>query len=295
MRATVLQMSCGRAARFVLLVALAALLVSCTFTKFAYNQADTVTAWFLDGYFDLDPQQKAEFQKRFERFHAWHRYEQLPEYARFMRTAKTRMQDGVSQEDVLWFREGLRARYRAAARQAAPDAAGLLATITPAQIENLQRKWEKDNRKYVRERKVNGTPDERAEAEGKRIVKHLKEWLAPLTDEQEARVMALARELPRLEQQHYAERLRRQKEFVEVLTHRNEDLQRFTARVTDWMVNWERGRSPEFQRQIDQAWHKRADLFVAVDRMLTPEQRTVSLQRLDTYAADFTQLASARR
>src|SRR5688500_13250414 len=126
----------GRLARVLMLAAAAALLVSCTFTKFAYNQADTVTAWFLNDYFGLDSTQKAEFQKRFERFHAWHRHEQLPEYAKFMRTAKVRMQDGVSQEDVQWFREGLRARVRAATKQAAPDAVVLLATLTPQQIEN---------------------------------------------------------------------------------------------------------------------------------------------------------------
>jgi len=281
----------SRAVRVGIVIALAAILVSCTFTKFAYNQADTVMSWMVDDYFDLDAQQKAEFQKRFDRFYAWHRYEQLPDYAQFMKTARTRMQDGVSREDVMWFVDGLRSRTRAAARQAAPEAAPLLATLTPVQIENLQRKWDKENRKYVKERKVNGTVEERYEAEGKRIAKQLKEWLAPLTNEQEQRVMALARELPQLEQQRYAERLRRQKEFLEVLAHRNDDPQRFNARVADWMVNWEKGRSAEYQKQLDASWQKRTDLFMAVDRMLTPEQRTASLQRIETYASDFTQLA----
>ena len=281
----------ARTARFLLLAALAVALVSCTFTKFAYNQADTVVAWLADDFFDLDAPQKAEFHKRFERFYAWHRYEQLPEYAQFMKTARTRMEDGLSREDVLWFIDGLKARTRLAARKAAPEAAPLLATLTPAQIENLQRKWAKDNAKYVRERKVNGTLEERHEAEGKRIAKQLKEWLAPLTSEQEARVIQLARELPQLERERYAERLRRQKEFLEVLVHRNEDLPRFTQRLTDWMVHWERGRSAEYQRQNDASWQKRADLFVAIERMLTPEQRTASLRRIENYATDFTQLA----
>jgi len=30
---------------------------------------------------------------------------------------------------------------------------------------------------------------------------------------------------------------------------------------------------------------------MAVDRMMTPEQRTASLQKIETYANDFTQLA----
>ena len=280
-----------RGARYILVAAFATLLVSCTFTKFAYNQANTIAAWMADDYFELNAQQKDDFQKRFERFYAWHRYQQLPEYAQFLRTARTRLSDGLAHDEVLWFSDGLRTRMRTAARQAAPEAAALLATLTPAQIENLQRKWDKDNRKYVKEHKLNASLQERQEAEAKRIIKQVKDWLAPLNNEQEQRVMVLARELPPIHEQRYAERLRRQKELLEVLAHRHEDPQRFTARLTDWMVNWERGRSAEYQRQLDASWQKRAELFVAVDRMLTPQQRNTALNRIQTYADDATQLA----
>ena len=131
----------ARTARLMIVAALVAALAACAFTKFAYNQADTVMAWLADDYFDLDAQQKAEFQKRFDRFHQWHRFEQLPDYAQFMKVARSRMQDGLTQEDVMWFVDGLKARTRAAAQKAAPEAAPLLATLTPAQIENLQKKW----------------------------------------------------------------------------------------------------------------------------------------------------------
>ena len=281
-----------RAARLALIAAVAAILVSCTFTRFAYNQADTVALWTVDEYFNLDGTQRDDFNKRFQRIYNWHRYEQLPEYAQFMRTAHDRMQAGISTEDVLWFSEGIRTRIRAMGRKVAPDAAALLATLTPAQVESLQRKLEKDNRKYVRERKVNGSLEERQDAEAKRLIKQIEEWLAPLDDGQERRITALARELPQLERERYADRLRRQKEFIALLAHRNEDPQRFTARVTDWMVNWDKGRSPEYQKQLDTFWQKRAELFVAADRMLSTDQRKVALRRINGYAEDFTHLAS---
>jgi hypothetical protein len=280
-----------RAARFITIAAIAALLVSCTFTRFAYNQADTLAAWTVDEYFSLDGTQKDEFNKRFERLYTWHRYEQLPNYAQFMRTAHTRMQDGLSREDVLWFADGIRSRVRAVARKAAPDAAALLATVTPAQIEHLQKKWDKENRKYIRERKVNGTLEERQEAEAKRLIKSIEEWLAPLNGEQEQRIIALARELPQIEKERYAERIRRQKELLELLSQRQEDPQRFTPRVAEYLANWERGRSAEYQKQLDASWQKRAELFVAADRMLTTDQRRIALRRIETYADDFTQLA----
>lgn len=280
-----------RAARWFIAAAVAVLLVSCTFTRFAYNQADTLALWTADEYFDLGGAQKDEFNKRFERLYTWHRYEQLPDYAGFMRTAQNRMQAGLTREDVLWFVEGFRARTRTLARKAAPDAAALLVTVTPAQIEHLQKKFEKENRKYVRERKLNGTLEERQEAEAKRIIKQIEEWLAPLNNEQEQHITALVKELPALEQERYAERIRRQKELLDILARRNEDPQRFTARVTEWLVNWEHGRSPAYQKQLDASWQKRAELFVVADRMLTTDQRRVALRRIETYADDFTQLA----
>jgi hypothetical protein len=280
-----------RATRFVVALGLIALVAACSFTRFGYNQADTVAAWMVDEYFDLDSQQKQDFQKRFERFYAWHRTEQLPEYATFMRTAKGRVQQGLNRDDVLWFVDGIRTRVRTASQKAAPETAAFLATLTPPQIEALQRKWDKDNKKYMKEHKVNGTPEERQEFEAKRVVKTFKEWLTPLNSEQEQRVTAMVRDLPPIEQFRYAERLRRQKEFLAVLSQRGEDREKFTARVADWLTHWERGRTPDEQKKLDAWWAKRADIFAALDKTITPEQRTASLQRMQGYIEDFTQLA----
>ena len=280
-----------RAARYGVALVLIALVAACSFTKFGYNQADTAAAWMVDDYFDLDGQQKQDFEKRFERFYAWHRAEQLPEYATFLRTAKGRVQHGLNRDDILWFVDGMRARVRTAARHAAPETAGFLATVTPAQIETLRRKWDKDNKKYVKEHKVNGTNEERAEVEAKKVVKTFKEWLTPLNSEQEQRVTTLVRELPPIYQFRYAERLRRQKDFLALLSHRGEDRERFAALVSDWLVNWERGRTADEQKRLDAWWGKRADIFATLDKSLTAEQRTTSLARMQGYIDDFTHLA----
>ncbi|MES2561312.1 MAG: DUF6279 family lipoprotein [Pseudomonadota bacterium] len=280
------------ALRVCVAVIMVALVAACSFSRFAYNQADTAAAWMIDDYFTLEGDQKQDFQKRFERVYAWHRAEQLPEYAAFLRTARGRVQQGLKSEDVLWFVDGVRSRVRVAARYAAPDTAAFLATITPAQIENLKAKWEKDNAKYVRENKVNGTPDERIEVEAKKVSKAFKEWLTGLNNEQEQRVMTLVRDLPPIYQFRYTERLRRQKEFIALLAHRAEERERFTARVSEWLANWDRGRSAEDQKRLDAWWAKRAEIFAALEKSLTGEQRTASLARMQRYIDDATQLAS---
>ena len=273
------------------IIALALVATACSFSRFGYNQADTVAAWMIDEYFDLESQQKQDFAQRFERFYTWHRTQQLPEYAAFLKTAQGKVQRGINREDVLWFVDGLRTRVRTAGKQAAPEAAAFLATLTPAQIDNLQKKWDKDNKKYVKENKINGTPDERAEVEAKKVVKSFKEWLTGLNGDQEARVAAMVRELPPIDQFRYAERLRRQKEFIALLQHRNDDRASFTARVTDYLTSWDKGRTPEDQKRLDAWWQRRADIFVAIDKSLTADQRSASLQKMNGYIEDFTLLA----
>ncbi|MBI3919568.1 MAG: hypothetical protein HY322_21475 [Betaproteobacteria bacterium] len=130
-------------ARAVVLVLCAVVMAGCSLMRLGYGQLDHIAAWMADDYFDLDHQQKEEFHKRFARLHDWHRYEQLPGYAAFLREIKARVEKGLAREDVIWVTEGVRVRYRTIARRGADDAATLLLTITPQQIEALKRQWER--------------------------------------------------------------------------------------------------------------------------------------------------------
>jgi hypothetical protein len=277
--------------RFSFVLALVAAAAACSFTRVGYNQAETLAAWRVSDYFELAGSQRDDFHRRFQALHLWHRHDQLPEYAQFLRAAQHRLQLGLTPHDVEWFVDGIRGRYRTLARHSAPEAAAWLATLTPAQVEGLQQRFDRENRKWAREHKLNGSVRERNEATARRTIAQLKSWLAPLNYEQEQRVIAIVQEWPDTTALYYAERLRRQREFIELLAHRGEERERFAARLTDWLVNWERGRLAEYQRANEALWARRTDLFVTVDRMLTPAQRSAAVRRLQTYAADFLELA----
>lgn len=276
-----------------LLLALVAGLAACTsMVGLGYNHADTVAAWQAEQYFDLDGLQKDLFRERFDKLHAWHRQEQLPEYVAFFGDARKRLQAGLQPADVDWFADGLRQRYRTIARRAAPDAAELLATLTPQQIEHLQQRWEKDNRKFASEHRVQGTAEDRRRARAKRMIAQIKPWAGHLTGEQEAKIADMAAGLPDLERQRLDDRIRRQREFLQLLEHRNGDRAEFTQRLTQWLVDWERGRDPQYAKASDAAWRHRNQFFVATAALLTPEQRSHALQRMQTHIGEFRRLAS---
>jgi len=276
----------------VLLLALVAGLTACTsMVGLGYSHADTVAAWQAEQYFDLEGPQKELFRDRFDRLHAWHRHEQLPDYVAFFGDARKRLQAGLQTADVDWFADGLRQRYRTVARRAAPDIAELLATLSPQQIEHLQRRWEKDNRKFAAEHRIHGSAEDRRRARAKRIVAQIKPWAGHLTAEQEARIAEMAADLPDVDRQRLEDRIRRQREFLQLLEHRTGDRAEFTQRLTHWLVDWERGRDAQYAKASDAAWRQRNQLFVATAALLTPEQRNHALQRMQTHIGEFRRLA----
>src|SRR4051812_46472481 len=105
------------------LLLIAATVAGCTGLRLGYQQADIILAWRANSYFDLDRDQRREFSARLDKLLAWHRSDQLPEYASFLTTAVNRAEPGLKPDDVAWFVEGFRSRYRIVVNRGAADAA----------------------------------------------------------------------------------------------------------------------------------------------------------------------------
>ncbi len=262
----------------------------CTMMRLGYGHLDTFAASMADEYFELDPNQKQEFTTRFDRLHQWHRRVQLPEYAAFLKEANARLQKGVTREDVVWMLDGLDARYRAIAKRGMDDAVALLLTVTPAQLESLQRGWEKANRKFLREHRLERSPEEQRTARAKRTVSQIEDWTGPLSDEQEQQITVLSNKPPSIERARHEERIRRQREFLKLMELRG-NREVFATRLSHWLLHWEEGRTPEQAKLFNAAREKRIEIYLAAARMLTPTQRTHLTNRVQGYIGDFTRLA----
>ncbi|MGH8633718.1 MAG: DUF6279 family lipoprotein, partial [Burkholderiales bacterium] len=256
----------------VVLTLLLAPLAGCSMVRIGYPQLDVIAGWTADEYFDLDPEQKHEFRKRFQRFHEWHRYEQLPDYAVFLVDTKARLQKGFTRDDALWVTDGVRARYRTIVKYAGDDAAAMLMSVTPAQLDNLQQRWEKLNRGFIREYRLESSVEEQRRVTGRRVLSRIRDWVGHLDDAQEQQILAWAGELPLIHGPRHQDRLQRQREFLQLMAQRD-DAGRFAARLRHWLLNWEEGRDPGFERLFNEWTQQQADLYAAVYTILLPHQR----------------------
>jgi hypothetical protein len=163
-------------------------------------------------------------------------------------------------------------------------------TVTPQQLDHLQAKWERTNQRFAREFGVEGSIDEQRRAAGRRALARIRDWVGHLDDAQEQQILAWAAELPPLHGLRHQDRMRRQREFLQLMAQRD-DPERFADRLRHFLLRWEDGRTPEYHRLFNEWTSRQADLYASVYRILLPHQRAAVADRLQVYINDFTRLA----
>src|SRR5262249_10269952 len=110
-----------------------------------------------------------------------------------------------------------------------------------------------------------------------------------LTLEQERTITAMSDKMPSISELRLQDRIRRQREFRKLFeTRASAD---FQTNLTRYLLDWESGRSPEYDRILTDWWEKRQDYFIALYHVLTPEQRVSVQRRLQGYVDDFLKLS----
>jgi len=264
---------------------------ACSTVKIAYNQADHVAAWAVDDYFDLSSEQRQLFKVHFDRFHAWHRATQLPDYATLLESAQQRVRAGVTQTDAEWVAQAVQDRFQTMVRHAYKDMAHLLSQLRDEQLLVARREFEKRNRKYAKAIGVGASADEQRRLRARRHVERIEQWSGPLDSTQAAKLRELSRALPLLTEQRYQERLRRQNEFLALLQQRK-STEAFAPRLRDWLLAWDRTRSADYQAEYTQFVEASARMYVTLFNLLTPEQRQHVGAVMQRYQDNFRELAA---
>ena len=138
------------AVRTGLLLALAAL-HGCSTTsaaRLAYNQSPDLAYWLLDGYADFNGAQSLQVKAALARLQDWHRQTQLPLYAQSLQSLQQLAPADISADQACSTAAEARTRLAAIMEQIEPAAASVAATLQPAQLETLARKFAKTNAEW---------------------------------------------------------------------------------------------------------------------------------------------------
>ena len=291
-----------RPLRLLVAAAIATLLVAaCSFTRLAYmnaplayDNATPVLAWMAGDYVDLSGEQKAWVRDHVARAMAWHRARELPEYRHFLEDLAVRAEGPITADDARAVHHAVRAYYHRALDHIAPDIADLLLQLDEEQVAQLEHKFEKDNRKFVKE-SLKDSPDERRRRDAKRYLGHLEEWVGDLTDAQRELVFERVAAFGEFPEDQLADRHYRQAAILAIARDKPprdkavDEVRRVLVRTDSW-------RRAEYREKVRQRDEKLFELVADLGATLTREQRAALLARIRGFNHDVSELvAQARR
>jgi hypothetical protein len=178
---------CAAVARIIgvlcLATALSALLGACSAVRLAYNNLPTVSYWWLDGYLDFDGEQTPKVRDELAQLLAWHRQNELPRIATLLQEAQALAPGEVTPAQVCAMADRIRERLLAVTERAEPAGTALALSLTDAQLQQLERKYAKNNADY-RKNWLDRTPAQVQEKRYDQFLDRTEDFYGRLTQEQ---------------------------------------------------------------------------------------------------------------
>ena len=275
------------------LCALLALLGGCSLLRLAYAQADAWAFRWLDGYVDFDDAQSLQVRDALAAWFAWNRKTQLADYAALLDKIEVAVKADTTPEQVCggWYE--VRRRIDTGLDQAVPALAAVGATLQPAQIANVERRYAKGNREF-RDDHLQADPVKRRKVAIRRIVSRAESLYGDLDDAQRARIALQVAASPSDPQRALDEREQRQRDVVRVLRRLDAgelDGARAQAAVRALLSQVDRSPRDAYRRYAERLVQHNCVMVADLHNATTPAQRRTASQKLKGWAAELRELA----
>ena len=279
--------------RFALALAALVLLVAtagCSLRKLGYNLAGLLVTRELTEMFDLGAAEEQELGVRVAAAHAWHRRNELPRYAAFLDAVIVKLADGADAGEARWMAGEIDRAVDRLVTLLVPELARVVAGLDDRQLGHAARALDDERRE--RDAKLDAPTDQYVAHRMKRVRKQLKTWLGGTTDEQ----LRLVERYVRAHQDD--ERRRHQSErgtqaALMTFLHKHPGAPAIEAALRGW-INGQRDASTEAGRVELQRRADFTELLLAIDRLLTPAQRSHLLGELRSLRVDLDAMMRAR-
>ena len=260
--------------------------------RLVYQHLDWLIPWYVSDFISLDSDQKNMLEKRLSKLLDWHCLTQLPAYAVTLRALGgdlTNSADPVDAATLQAYHTRILALWQELLQQIGPDITAILATASDDQIVELFDNLEKQNQKF-RKKYIDLPPDELIQNRQERMIKRLTYWISDLHAEQRQVVLDWSKQLTPIAVQWVQNREAIQAEARRLLSRRDSNPE-FRSDMQGLIIHPENMRSAAYQRKIDINTGITLNLLLQLNQMLTEDQRSHLLGRIESLAADFDTLS----
>jgi len=287
---------CAAMARIIGVLLLAAALGACSAIRLAYNNLPTVSYWWLDGYLDFDSEQAPKVRDELAQLLDWHRQNELPRIASLLQEAQALAPGEVTPAQVCTMADRIRERLLAVTDHAETAGAQLALSLTAAQLQQLERKYAKNNATYRKEW-LDRTPAQVQEKRYDQFLDRTEDFYSRLnTEQRELLRQQVAQSVfdPKLAD---AERRQRQQEALALLRGFVADKPTPAEARAALHAYIQRVAEPPPGRWRDQQQallEEGCRNTAALHNGTTASQRAQAVRRLQAYQEDLRQLVAAR-
>lgn len=266
-----------RCCRLWCLAVISIVLAGCSFTATAYRYADRIILWKLDHYFDLNRDQRHDVAQRLNPLLVRHRHEALPQYETFLREIGQRVERGLTGSDIDWAYATYDRLRTDLFERVVADSGVFLASIDARQVRTFQSALQKDNAKASRLVQISAS--ERLKERAQTTLDLAKDWLGPLTKEQQAQIREWSFALPDAEPMWVAYQQQRRQELVTLL-HGPRTPEQIARELRSMFVYHDQTAPQSYQNAVRQMRENAKVMALAIDQRMTPDQRRHTVQKL---------------
>jgi hypothetical protein len=202
--------------RSVIIVGLLLSLAGCSALRFAYNQAPDLVYWWLDAYVDFEDEQTPPARQAINQWFEWHRHSQLPDYIAQLTKLQAEVMQPTSAAQLCRWWDDVQRHRDLVVDQAVIKLAPLATTLTPGQIEKIERRYSKTNKDF-RKDYLQEDLQERRKAGVRRVVERSETLYGRVNDEQREIIVRQIAGSPFDPQRWNTERRRRQQDILQTL------------------------------------------------------------------------------
>lgn len=273
---------------------LAALLLAlglggCTSAGVVYDRVDWIVAWYVDGFVSLDDAQDEQLRGLVAETMEWHRRTQLPRYVALLDELAAEAGAPVDAATVARRYAEVEELLDVVLVRVTPGAAALLATLTPAQREELAASFADDNEE-LREEYSGSTPDERAAQRTRAALKTMQRFYGRLSPAQRALVTARLAPLADVSEQWLERRQHWQERFLGILAA--PPAGGLAEALRDIALDPDQFDSPGYREQVEANRRAVFGMLAELSATLTPEQRRHARRKLEGYSKDLRAIAA---
>lgn len=285
------------ACRVLCLAALAVgalLLQGCSAVKLAYNQVPHLAYWQLHHFLDLSENQSDRVRSDLGLLHQWHRGTMLPRHAELLQQVQQQLPAPVTPDQVCRIYDDARVQLDAVWAQTELQLVWLASQLSPAQIRHLEKKQADSNADWKKQW-LDPPPGQVREQRYKQLLARAETFYGTLDEGPRAALRTFVARSSFDPQRSYAERLRRQKDLVQVLrsiVQEQAPTERSLALLRGYRARFSTSPDGAYQRYAQALTEEGCEGFAHMHNAMAAAQRLRAVQSLKGYEQDFWVLAA---